>query len=87
MNILQEANQLTSEDRMSDYGHPRDNFKKIANLWQSFIRNKGAEIEISEQDVALLFSLAKIARQQDNNKRDNLTDIAGYARTIEMLNE
>ena len=34
---------------------------------------------------ALSFELGKVARQANRHKRDNLVDIAGYARTAAML--
>jgi hypothetical protein len=82
MNILEEANKITSKDRHNDYGGPEENFTLVAKYWSVY---KG--VEFKPEDVGMFNILQKIARQQFKNKRDNLVDIAGYARTLEMLNE
>ena len=80
MNILEEANKITSEDRHNDYGGPVENFALVAKYWSVY---KG--IEFKPEDVGMFNILQKIAREQFKNKRDNLIDIAGYARTLEMI--
>ena len=61
--------------RGKDYGHSRENFGRIAELWSTY---KG--VEFSREDVAVLFILAKVARlAQTPNHKDSLLDIGGYA--------
>jgi len=83
-NVLEIANELTGGDRQKDYGHPRDNFQKIADLWAGY---KGLNYKYTPEDVAMMMILVKVARQKNKPKNDNLIDIAGYARTAEMINE
>lgn len=81
-NILKEADELTSGDRARAYGPAKENFRKIAMLWGAY---KGAHF--TEKDVAMMMILVKMARNSFKEKRDNLVDIAGYARTAEMCDE
>lgn len=38
--ILDEANDITGNERMEKYGHPRHNFQDIATLWNAYIKCK-----------------------------------------------
>ena len=78
--ILQEAQRITDGVKQTEYGESKDNFENIANLWSSYLENKGIELNITSEDVALMMILFKVSRQQSGNKRDNFVDIAGYAR-------
>jgi hypothetical protein len=83
--ILDEAKRLTSGDRQQHYGHPCDDFARTAQMWNGILAAKlhpGASIEAS--DVPLCMIAVKLARQAHRHKRDNLVDIAGYARTAAM---
>jgi hypothetical protein len=82
MNILEEANEITGGERNDSYGHPRFDFTRTAKLWSAFLG-----IEITPEQIPLLMILLKVSREANKHKRDNLTDIAGYARTREMLDE
>lgn len=89
MNILQEADDLTSVDRQQDYGHPGENHGITAQLFDAYIqaalRQRG---KITRRDVCFLNILQKISRAVHNPyKRDTWVDIAGYARNIEMIHE
>ncbi len=84
--VLAEAQRLTSGARQSSYGHPRDDFGRTALMWTGILRHKlrdGAEVEAG--DVPLCMIAVKLARQAHRHKRDNLVDIAGYARTASMV--
>jgi hypothetical protein len=81
--ILEEAQRIIFGQRNADYGHPRENFKNIADLWTAF---KG--VEFTPMDVALMMIQVKVARLESGvYHRDSVTDIAGYAGTIERLQE
>ena len=89
-NILLEADEVTSGGRQEDYGSPEKSFGSIAGLWNAYLislSRDGELVEIGPADVARMMVLLKIARQSNRPKRDNLVDIAGYARTEEMLGE
>ncbi len=86
--ILTEAARITSTDRQSDYGHPRDDFAKTAKIWNGILTDKLASgQEISADDIPLCMIGVKLARQAHKHKRDNLVDLAGYAQTASMLHE
>ena len=82
LSICQEADIIVSADRQSDYGHPRHNFGKTAKLWEAVFNTP-----VSAHQVGLCMILLKVARESYFPKRDNLVDIAGYAKTLDLLNE
>ena len=83
-NILQEADRLTGSNgaRPDDYGHPRGNMQLTADLWTPILG-----VEVTPKQVALCMIQLKIARELFKEGRDNLVDIAGWARVIERLSE
>lgn len=84
--ILEEAVRITSRDRQDDYGHPRHHFKRTIDAINAIFADRlKRPFEVS--DWPLILILDKVSRQSNKSKRDNLTDIAGYARTAEMLEE
>lgn len=88
--ILDEAMRLTSEDRNTAYGHPRDNFGNIALSMTAYLRAAGVlrdGAEITARHVGWLMTLTKAMRDANMPKRDNLVDAAGYVRCIERLEE
>lgn len=88
MNILEEANEITNGQRSHDYGDAYTNHSRTAMLWQSYLIGKYDKfIELGAEDVCYLNVLQKVARDMENPKRDNIVDIAGYARNIEMIRE
>lgn len=84
--ILQEAERIVDGPRREAYGHPRENFARTACIWTEVLRPKLREGEsISPEDVALLMIALKLARASNAITRDTLVDMAGYARTLELL--
>jgi hypothetical protein len=84
--VLDEAKRITAADRQKDYGHPADDFARTALMWTAVLAAKlrdGAMVTAS--DVPLCMIAVKLARQSHRHKRDNLVDIAGYARTAAMV--
>lgn len=80
-NILQQAEQAVYSDRAADYGTVTDNFGNTAKLWSAIL-----DKEITPEQVGLCMVALKISRQKFKFKLDNLIDIAGYAATLEKLN-
>jgi len=74
--ILEEAMRIQGGDRQQDYGDPTENFKHIADIWNAYI---GEGSYLYPRDVAHMMILMKVARNCHKPKRDNWTDIAGYA--------
>jgi len=84
--ILDEANRLTTGSRHNDYGHPRDDFARTAQMWTGILAEKlRPDCEVTAMDVPLCMIAVKLARQAHRHKRDNLVDVAGYARTASMI--
>lgn len=83
--LLEEAINITANDRNKAYGNPEDNFQNVANLWNAYFnaQNPGLTTDgvfVDARDVANLMILMKMARLSTNlNHRDSLVDIAGYA--------
>ena len=82
MNILQYADKLTSDDRRKDYAHPVHDFGRTAELWSTLLG-----VKVTARQVGLCMIALKLSRQVNKPKLDNLVDIAGYARTVEMIDE
>lgn len=80
MNILEEADRLTSEDRNSDYGDPGIENQKVAVGWGVIFLDG-----VTAEKIPLAMIWLKMVRELNKHKRDNLVDIAGYARTREMM--
>lgn len=72
--ILEKARQCVCEDRDRQYGHPEDNFGKIAELWGAY---RGEYFPV--KDVAMMMALVKIARIYAGESIDSYVDLAGYA--------
>lgn len=77
---LQEAQRLVHGDRGVDYGSPREDFTRTAQMWSAII---GAPV--APEHIPLCMIALKISRECHRPKRDNRVDIAGYAETLEML--
>lgn len=78
MNILEEANDLVHGDRRAAYGHPLDDYTRTAGMVSSMLAEKLKE-PITAEDMILVMCCVKLSRQMNAPKRDNMTDLAGYA--------
>jgi len=83
-NILEEANELIHGDRSEFYGHPLDNHSLTAEYFNVYMAHRKPG-PLNAEDICWFNVFQKIARAQFRKKRDNLTDIAGYAGNIEMI--
>jgi hypothetical protein len=79
---VQEAQRIVYSNRRADYGHPATDFKRTAALWSIIL-----DSQVDSRDVGLCMIALKMSRQLNKPKRDNLVDIAGYAETINMIDE
>lgn len=88
MSILDQAAKITSKDRQEKYGHPADNFNNIADSWNTYLNARPEpQAEVNARDVGMMMILLKVMRDAHMIDIDDLIDIAGYARCIEMLDE
>jgi len=100
MNILEEANKITSHDRNSQYDEPEDNFARIWEYNKAYLINKakGRNLipELECQLLSFIGSLGleyiarqglfiKLGREDFKHKRDNLVDLVGYARCLSKI--
>lgn len=70
---MQEAAEITSGDRMRDYGRSLLNFLRIAIYWSLFLG-----ITVTPDKAAWLMVLMKASREQQTPKDDNGVDGIGY---------
>jgi len=73
--ILEEALRLTSGPRHEAYGSYETETKKIADAVNAL---RGTSL--TPEDIPLIMIMVKLSRELNCHKRDNLCDIAGYAR-------
>lgn len=78
--VLEEAQRIVMGERESAYKHPYDCFTRIAKLWDAILG-----VPITAEQVALMMIALKISRQCEGNKRDNITDICGYAFCLQRV--
>ena len=84
--ILDEAKRITDGVRSAEYGEPDDDFAKAALMWTGILAGKlRDDAVIAPMDIPLCMVAIKLARQSHCHKRDNLVDIAGYARTAAIV--
>lgn len=81
--LLNKAIEIIEGARQEHYGSPEDNFKRIAEYWQTYLRQtqiEGIPVTIHTWDVATMMVLMKVARlAADYLHDDSWLDIAGYA--------
>ncbi len=82
--ILLEAQRLVHSDRNAVYGHPLDDFTRIAGVLNIYLADKLNKPLVAE-DIALFNICQKLSRQSNVPKRDNLVDGAGYFETWQWL--
>lgn len=85
--ILQHAYQIVNQDRQNTYGHPKDDYTKVVNIYQTLT---GKQLTLTE---ALLFMVSvKLARLKTNLDQghlhyDTLLDTIGYLTCINMIHQ
>lgn len=81
MNVLEKA-KTTVEQRAAEYGSQLDGHALTAKMWSAYLG-----VPIGAEQVAMMMLLNKVSRESMRHKHDNLVDIAGYARVVEMIRE
>ena len=81
--ILDEASEVTKQ-RQAQHDVPEDNFKRIADFWNSYLENKSSK-EITPADVARMMILFKVARDMWKHSVDSSIDMAGYAHCLSRV--
>lgn len=88
--ILTEAAEVTSGDRNQAYGHALPNHRDIGYGWTGILRAKKiltGDKEIDPATCALMMAWLKIARECHAHKRDNMVDLAGYAKCVQDIHD
>ena len=79
---------LVYGDRQRDYGHPADNWGRIARYWSAYLFNRfGISVLVEPRDVGWMNILQKIARDNETELGENLDDTAGYAEGMHLVAE
>lgn len=81
--ILQEAQRLVHGDRGDAYGHPAIDYGRTGRMWGAILGTP----DIDPRICCLMMGAVKISREVQGHKRDNLTDLAGYAECAAMVAE
>ena len=82
--LLEQAANIVTGHRESDYGSPENSFAAIAELWSYWLG-----VDVTAYDVGMMMILLKVARIREAQGRptdDSFVDLAGYAAcTSEIL--
>jgi Domain of unknown function (DUF6378) len=85
--ILQQAYNIVNQDRQNTYGHPKDDYTKVTNIFETLT---GKQLTLTE---ALLFMVSvKLARLKTNLDQgqlhhDTLLDTIGYLTCLNMIHQ
>lgn len=82
--VCQEADELTRDggERRKDYGGVVDFGRRAAMAWSAILNS-----EVTPEQVYLCMIAYKAVREANAPKRDNLVDVCGYARVIEIYRD
>ena len=83
--ILQEAHEIVNQDRQNTYGHPKDDYTKVTNIFETLTGHK-----LTLNDALLFMVSVKLARLKTNLEQgqlhhDTLLDTIGYLTCINMI--
>lgn len=84
--ILTEADRLTEVDRGNQYGSFFSEAGKVAFIEQMILSETQNRWSQEEKDTLSLM-VRKLVRHGFKKKRDNLVDLAGYAKLLQQLHE
>ena len=87
--ILEEAHRLVHGDRQAAYSHPSVDYRATGRMWAAILeRHLGGDFpDIPPRVCCLMMAAVKLSREAGHHKRDNLTDLAGYAECADMCAE
>jgi hypothetical protein len=86
--VLREASRLIMDERNGDYGDAVEDFKVIAQYWNTYLRSIGVRsVYLGAKEVALMMALLKIRREATHPKRDNVVDGCGYLALAQKCEE
>lgn len=75
------AQRITTADRCDVYGHPADDFKRIADMWSAYLG-----VSITAEQVGMCQILVKVGRLAHTPGHwDSICDMAGYSNCLGMI--
>ena len=80
MSILDDAKHLVAGTRNEAYGHPLQDFQRVAVIWSGVLN-----MLVTPEQVGLCLAGLKLAREAYQHQRDSLVDLAGYAECLQMI--
>jgi hypothetical protein len=85
--VLQTALDVVMNQRQNAHGGAENSFAIIGDYWDTYLKSRGFETNISAYDVAQMMTLLKIARASmgDRSHADHYIDAAGYNALAAML--
>jgi hypothetical protein len=78
--ILQEAHALVFGDRRAEYGHPRDDYQRTVAIFKALTGH-----DLTAAEGVLFMHCAKLSREMNRHKRDNLRDACGYLECLALV--
>ena len=84
--VLEEAVRLTGGDRNQSYGDPADDYLATVTAFNAVTRRTHARA-LSPAEGALFMCCVKLSREGHAPKRDNRTDLAGYAWVLDRCRQ
>ena len=80
------ADAAVNGDRQLDYGHPFNDFTRIAGMWNAYL---GLEVgTIQPEDVANMMIHLKQSRLKNTPRHeDSQVDVAGYTKCYELIRQ
>ena len=87
--ILEEARKRVFNENQVKYGHPAINFAQVGEMWTLILRARGHVIDdpLDAHTVALMMQAWKMCRLLRGYDRDSVKDMAGYAQTMELIDD
>jgi len=87
--VVDKAIKLVNTDRQADYGHPAEDFTRATGMLSSlgfrFQNSDGTLRELSAIDIPIIQMCVKLSREVNRHKDDNVVDIIGYAKCLDMV--
>ena len=80
MSICLDAHELVRGDRHDTYGHPLQDFERVAVIWSGVLN-----MLVTPEHVGMCLIGLKLAREAYSHHRDTLVDIAGYAECLQLI--
>lgn len=87
--VKNKIDKLVTEEKTREYGDAVESMTSCAKFWTLGLRRMGwnRENDLTAREACNLMIMFKISRDLNINKADNATDIQGYGRIIEMIEE